>query len=243
MRIKHFTFILFLISTNLFADFSLTYIKDFFDESMKHNGYSYKAIKSPHTGRVWIDRNIGASRVCRNRYDEKCFGSYFQWGRFHDGHEEPNSNITATQLASYKSTSKGKFIESDVDYSLDWAHEYDALGNKRSNHWKSLDGSSICPKGFRVPIIQEIEDETINVGVKNNVEAFESFLKIPSAGIRKARRGLIEVNAAAGLWSNTYSEWRPDVYRSSGIGFAKSYAGSTNNLSRTDGVAVRCIKD
>ncbi|MEA2099219.1 MAG: FISUMP domain-containing protein, partial [Campylobacterota bacterium] len=48
-------------------------------KKIKHKGYVYKVIKSPYTGQKWLDRNLGASRVCKSFDDKKCYGDYFNW--------------------------------------------------------------------------------------------------------------------------------------------------------------------
>ncbi len=41
---------------------------------------SGNVIKSPYTGKVWLDRNLGAKRVCAAYNDIYCYGELFQWG-------------------------------------------------------------------------------------------------------------------------------------------------------------------
>ena len=43
---------------------------------MKILGLKYKKIKSPVTGRVWLDRNIGASQVAESSTDKLSYGHY-----------------------------------------------------------------------------------------------------------------------------------------------------------------------
>jgi hypothetical protein len=46
---------------------------------------------SPATGRVWMDRNLGADQVATGPSDAASIGDYYQWGRLADGHEDPSS--------------------------------------------------------------------------------------------------------------------------------------------------------
>jgi len=43
-----------------------------------HNGTRYGTIKSPYTGKTWLDRNLGASKVCTSVRDTACYGDYYQ---------------------------------------------------------------------------------------------------------------------------------------------------------------------
>jgi len=51
--------------------------KDFTSETIVHEGLTYKTIKSQISNKIWLDRNLGAQRVCINKGDEKCRGAYF----------------------------------------------------------------------------------------------------------------------------------------------------------------------
>jgi hypothetical protein len=47
-----------------------------------------KGLVMSKTGRIWMDKNLGATRVATSSYDTLSFGFYFQWGRGADGHQE-----------------------------------------------------------------------------------------------------------------------------------------------------------
>jgi hypothetical protein len=57
------------------------------------NGLTYGLVLSPDTGRVWLDRNLGASQVCTSVTDTACYGDLYQWGRAKDGHESRDSGM------------------------------------------------------------------------------------------------------------------------------------------------------
>ncbi len=143
-------------------------------------GNTYKTVKSPYTGKVWLDRNLGASRVCTSFDDSQCYGDYFQWGRDSDGHEKQNSS-------SFKAGSS------------DWTSS-DNSGAKRSASWNP------CPSGFRIPTIDELTAETLNQGVKNRDDAYRNFLKLPSAGNCYNVSGSLANQGSSGyIWSSSLS--------------------------------------
>ena len=41
-----------------------------------HSGLKYGIVKSPYTSKIWLDRNLGAKRVCQSFDDKKCYGVY-----------------------------------------------------------------------------------------------------------------------------------------------------------------------
>ena len=47
-----------------------------------------KGLVVSRTGRIWMDKNLGAKRVATSPNDSLAFGFYFQWGRESDGHQE-----------------------------------------------------------------------------------------------------------------------------------------------------------
>ncbi|GHB53105.1 hypothetical protein [Mongoliitalea lutea] len=54
---------------------------------------------NPRTGRVWMDRNLGASQAATHISDNLAYGDLYQWGRGADGHQCRNSGTT-TSLSS-----------------------------------------------------------------------------------------------------------------------------------------------
>ncbi|MBN2782129.1 MAG: hypothetical protein JXQ66_02695 [Campylobacterales bacterium] len=221
-----------------------------------HNGVEYGSVTSPYTSRVWLDRNLGASQVCTAFDDDACFGDYYQWGRDADGHEKVGSLTTPIQATNVINVGHGDFItSSDVEdipnedgeeitynYNNDWASDSDENGTLRVAQWSKTDGSSICPVGFRVPTASEIEAEIFNndKNISNATLAYESFLKLPSAGFRFFGNGNLSYDGDRGfLWSNsgssTYSSY---LYFNSSTAFMRN-----NDEYRADGKSVRCIKN
>ena len=47
-----------------------------------------KGLVMSKTGRIWMDKNLGAKQVATSASDTLSFGYLFQWGRAKDGHQE-----------------------------------------------------------------------------------------------------------------------------------------------------------
>src|SRR5574344_2515705 len=69
-------------------------------------------VTNPTTGRIWMDRNLGASQVATSSTDEAAYGDLYQWGRAADGHESRTSS-TSTTLATSDTPGHGDFITSN----------------------------------------------------------------------------------------------------------------------------------
>ncbi|MCD6259416.1 MAG: cadherin domain-containing protein [Helicobacteraceae bacterium] len=200
-----------------------------------HNGIEYNTVTSPFTGKVWLDRNLGASRVCTASDDANCFGDYYQWGRDADGHEKSNSVITDTLATDVNSAGVGFITNSSEPY--DWVGiGVDDNGSLRSANWSKTDGTSVCPVGFRVPTITELAAETTSAStpVKHSASAFNNFLKLPNAGIRNTSNSSVEVTGGD-VWSSS---------NSNSLYFNMFYdTAITSVKDRVRGQSVRCLKD
>jgi hypothetical protein len=210
-----------------------------FHSGERWKGKIYKSVTSPFTGRVWLDRNLGALRVCKTFNDAACFGDYYQWGRYADGHQESNSTTTIYLAADINASQEnGKYILSTMQ-PYDWTI-VDENGSERSALWSKTDGSSICPAGYRVPTIDEISAETTNaaLAVTNNTNAFENFLKLPSAGDRNGADGSLGGQGYEGhLLSTSVSGTYSYILNYNSSGADRDYA------LRVNGFAVRCVKE
>jgi uncharacterized protein (TIGR02145 family) len=205
------------------------------------NGKIYKTVISPYTGKEWLDRNLGADQVCTAYDDSSCYGDYYQWGRNSDGHEKSSSNTTTTQATNTSNVGHGDFIlDQNLDYDGDWAKDADSDGAIRSANWNP------CPTGYRVPTIDELRAETVDQEVQTNADAYENFLKLPSAGYRNYVTGSVynQSSSESMYGQNIYGTmWSSSVFGSSSkyLYFYSSFADSTIDY-RADGLSVRCVK-
>jgi len=214
--------------------------------TITHHGVTYGTVTSPYTGRVWLDRNLGASRVCTALDDEQCYGDYYQWGRNADGHEKKNSPTTDVQASSVTNVGHGKFITATYSQDNDWAKNIDADGRKRIANWNKTDGSGVCPAGYRVPTIDEYKAELFDDGsaqISNPDDAFSSFLKLPAAGYRYSELDdttIHQIGSKGNYWAATASSNGDD---SRYVHTGATWLGARSDGYRDEGYSVRCIKD
>ncbi|MCB4753667.1 MAG: hypothetical protein LGB01_05570 [Sulfurovum sp.] len=159
-------------------------------EFMNHE---YGCVVSP-AGRVWLDRNTGASRVAQTKRDSRAWGGFFQWGRMPDGHEYGGSlyqknRSRNTPTSPYPGAWFGVPQHMLYDFDLnDWSDD-DFDGTKRQAYWSTIDGTAVCPAGFRVPNIKEWLAEGKFWGADSDpwddhgmARAFGGPLKLPLPG-------------------------------------------------------------
>ena len=224
--------------TQIELDATLSIVTNFIlDDGITHNGTTYKTVTSPYTGRIWLDRNLGASQVCTSFDDPLCYGDYYQWGRDYDGHQESNSSSTTTQATDVNNVGHGNFIVTN-NLPYDWA-SVDSNGSIRSANWSATDASSVCPIGFRVPTQTELQAETTDNGVIDSASAFSNFLKLPSAGFHNSFGGSMgDVGYWGYVWSSSTSG--PSAYS---LGFNSGSTVWHSSALRTLGLSVRCLRD
>ncbi|MCV6608489.1 MAG: Ig-like domain-containing protein [Campylobacterales bacterium] len=214
----------------------------------------YKVITSPITGKSWLDRNLGAEKVCikGEAYSErkKCIGGFYQWGRKSNGHEFKHSDNDFTRSK----------VDSDVDNGGVFIYHdlTEQWRNTQSDSlWKGVNGpNNPCPSGFRVPTIYELEDETYDPNhkfftesanelkgikkVKSRTEAIDNFLQLPNDGT-----GYYFGTRADGTVIALYSSTPYTTSTTKGyyLKLGKTYSRSDRNKNTGYAMPVRCIKD
>ena len=204
-----------------------------------HNTTTYSTVTSPYTGKVWLDRNLGASQVCTVVDDPACYGDYYQWGRNYDGHQDSASGVNTVLATNVNYVGHTLFITNTTD-PFDWASSDDA-GTTRVANWSTIDGFSVCPIGFRVPTITELRAETVDEDVSNAATAFSNFLKLPSAGERIGNSAFAPMNqlgSTGNIWTGT-TAGSISAY----IHFDSTSAYVFGYGNRSAGLSLRCVKN
>ena len=185
-------------------------------------------------GQVWMDRNLGASRVAISSTDSEAFGDLYQWGRLTDGHEKRTSSTTST-LSSTDNPGHDNFItNSSIPY--DWR---DPQNNAL---WQGESGTNNpCPSGFRLPTYDELDRERASWGSSGASGAFGSPLKLVLAGFRNFNDGrVIWADTYGSYWSST--NWYDPFDEGLVLLIDASDAGVSGQF-RARGHSVRCIQD
>ncbi|MDG5768148.1 FISUMP domain-containing protein [Balneolales bacterium ANBcel1] len=182
------------------------------------------------TGRVWMDRNLGASRVATASDDEHAYGDLYQWGRAADGHQKRNSPATST-LSSSDQPGHGNFILAP-DSPYDWRSP------QNDNLWQGAGGTNNpCPVGYRLPTEAEWMAEVETWNSADAAGALASPLKLPMAGGRNSAGVLFLEGSHGGYWSGTIINTHARLFSFNDDGVLMG------NPNRALARPVRCIKD
>jgi uncharacterized protein (TIGR02145 family) len=188
-------------------------------------------VTNSSTGKIWMDRNLGASQVATSSTDANSYGDLYQWGRGSDGHQ-CRTSATTTTLSSSDQPAHGNFI---TNSSL----PYDWRSPENTNLWQGVSGvNNPCPSLYRLPTEAELNAERLSWSSQNAAGAFASPLKLPMAGGRDGSNGsLFNVGSSGRYWSSTVSGSKARA-----LAFNSSSA-SMFTPNRAFGYSVRCLKD
>jgi len=187
---------------------------------------------NPKTGKIWMDRNLGATQVATSSTDAASYGDLYQWGREADGHQKRNSGTTPTR-SSTDTPGHGDFI-TIINLPYDWRDP----GNP--NLWQGVNGiNNPCPSGYRLPTEEEWQNEYLSWNSQDAAGAFASPLKLPLAGYRD-ENGIYDTGTFGYYWSsstNIFTDLRASLHLT-----IYNFIGE-DSFSRSGGMSVRCIKD
>lgn len=185
-------------------------------------------------GRVWMDRNLGASQVATGIADTPSYGDMYQWGRCPDGHEKRTSTniatLATTAVPSLGNSWDGQFITTSGTPPDDWLSTQDAT------LWQGVNGTNNpCPSGYRLPTKTEWETEYASWATQDKDGAYGSPLKLPCGGYRNPWGGIFNFDFNGQYWSST----------ASGANTWMMNFGNTlvmQEWTRVNGISVRCIQ-
>lgn len=193
-------------------------------------------VTNPTTGRIWMDRNLGASRVATDSADAQAYGDLYQWGRFSDGHQCRNSNTQNNALSSTDTPGHPDFI-----YIYPGLNPNDWRSPQNNNLWQGVNGvNNPCPSGYRLPSINEWFAE-LNSWVGG--DPANSVLNLTLGGYRQVGGAQIAIPGIQGrYWSSTTVFDGGEASRYFGVSATSGTLNFTNSY-RGNGLIVRCIKE
>jgi uncharacterized protein (TIGR02145 family) len=194
------------------------------------------------TGKVWIDRNLGASRVATSSTDALAYGDYYQWGRPADGHQTKyltNNNSTGfTNTKSSTSVPSTDLWIVPLDGSNDW------LNTPDNTLWTGANpANNPCPAGFRIPTLAEWQAEQARFASNNASGAFAYSLKLTMPGwlegFSNSGAGFM-VTGSGGFYLTQTANTNGSVQY---FGINSGNVWTDTNLYKRQGLSCRCIQN
>ncbi len=194
------------------------------------------------TGRIWLDRNLGASRVATSSTDTQGYGDYYQWGRPADGHQTKyltNNNSTGvTTTRSATAVPSTDLWIAPIDGSNDW------LSTPDNTLWTGANpATNPCPAGFRIPTESEWSAERATWSSTNAAGGFASPLKLTRPGMLTG----FGSGGATYTAKDSFGQYLTQTAYTNGgaryFGIEGSNAWFDQNYYKSHGMSVRCIQN
>ena len=195
------------------------------------------------TGKVWLDRNLGATRVATSSTDAAGYGDYFQWGRPADGHQ--TKYLTNNNSTGFTNTRSATAVPSTDLWIVPTDDSNDWLSTPDNTLWTGANPTNNpCPAGFRIPTLSEWSAENIaNVGAT-----------FATNGLKLTLPGML-TNFGSGGASYTakgsYGQYLTQTAYTTGPNGGARYFGVNGsnqawfdqNYYKSQGMSVRCIQN
>lgn len=198
-------------------------------------------------GKIWLQQNLGSTKVASSLSDADAYGDLFQWGRWDDGHQLRNSVLNAVSPAQNNpgglNGGSTSFYSAAYNSSSNWwadgvsTDKWDAPNVSQVSAVNGADPCKAIGTGWRMPAKTEVEAAITAENITELNSALSSNLKLVPAGI-KDYNGIFSPGTRLYLWTST-----PSAYTGSGEHlYISQFSSLTNSGGRDGGQSVRCIK-
>jgi uncharacterized protein (TIGR02145 family) len=200
--------------------------------------------------KIWLQQNLGASKVAAAAADPDAYGDLFQWGRWDDGHQLRTS-----------ATANASTLSPNNPAGLGTGSQYFYIGASGSWFWQAgtgtdtwsdaspsaTNGLSPCAAlgaGWHIPTRAEFENVVSKEGITDTAKGIQSNLKLVASGQRNQNNGNVTATGSTGYyWTTSFSSDITMARNRHCITVTSFTVATGGNFNRSAGMAVRCVKD
>mgnify|MGYP000241728552 CR=1 FL=1 len=196
-----------------------------------------------NTGKIWMNKNLGATQVATSSSDVASYGNHYQWGKAQAFTSAYNTANNVAGPVADAATAGTAFVTS----SSDW------LSTPNNVLWNSGTSSKPvkvvandpCPANYRIPTETELNTERLDWVINNPTNktndtagAFDSKLKLPAPGYRSYVNGALTNPGTHGHYWSSNTSGANALF----LNFNTSNGLMSSNR-RAFGFSVRCVKE
>lgn len=207
---------------------------------------SYTTVRAKDD-KIWLQQNLGSSRVATFGGDAAAFGDYFQWGRWDDGHQSKFSPLNSVLPSPNDPSGLGMgapvFFGGTYPW---WWGDGDGNSTWSGNTPTATNGKDPCSAlgiGWRMPSQADWQNLFLAENITDTTSGFNSNIKLAKAGYRLDGGTFALVSEYANCWTSTPSNPAPPTGMGMAINVTESTANTSNMYPRALGMPCRCVKD
>lgn len=201
---------------------------------------TYKTVRGTD-GNIWLQQNLGSTKVAETIADTESYGDLFQWGRWDDGHQARNSALVAVPTPNNPlgiSEGSSNYFTGTWWSPNNQTDKWEANTPAEASDINGCDPCKALGEGWKIPNETEWTAIKNSENITNPASALASNLKLPGNGYRSNTNGTFTFVGARGYyWSATPSS-TGGKYLYVGSVSANASAGAP----RGQGAALRCMK-
>lgn len=212
----------------------------------KGNSVTYTTVRAKD-GNIWLQQNLGSSRVATASNDSQSFGDYFNWGRWDDGHQYQASTLQGVPAPN---NPLGLNAGANPFY-WNTASPYWWAAGALTDTWNASSPKDVGPtsgcdpckkllgENWKVPSELEFAALKTAEAIDTRNDGFSSNLKIPFTKYASSTGANTFFSAQSRLWTNNAAANGSARY------FSLPGDGSTTTFgaaSRAGAYTIRCIK-